>query len=65
MNSVFLGIFLLLIGGGLLYFTGNLLVKGSSSFALRHGVSQFVVGLTIVAFGTSAPEFFVSFIVHK
>lgn len=36
------------------------LVKGSSSLALRSGLSSLVVGLTIVAFGTSSPEMVVS-----
>ena len=47
-------------GGVLLYFGGEWLVSGSSSFALRRGVSKLTVGLTIVAFGTSAPELFIS-----
>lgn len=53
-------IVLILAGGGLLYIGGNWLVSGSSSFALRRGVSKLIVGLTIVAFGTSAPELFIS-----
>lgn len=36
------------------------LVRGSSSLALRAGLSPLVVGLTIVAFGTSSPELVVS-----
>lgn len=36
------------------------LVKGSSSFALRAGLSRLMVGLTIVSFGTSSPELVVS-----
>ncbi len=55
-----LTILLLLAGAAFLYTGGNWLVQGSSSFALRHGVSKLVVGLTIVAFGTSAPELFIS-----
>jgi cation:H+ antiporter len=55
-----LTILLLLSGATFLYIGGNWLVQGSSSFALRHGVSKLVVGLTIVAFGTSAPELFIS-----
>jgi len=43
-----------------LYLGGNWLVNGSSSFAIRHNVPKLVVGLTIVAFGTSAPELFIS-----
>jgi len=36
------------------------LVRGASCLAERLGVSQLVIGLTMVAFGTSAPELFVS-----
>lgn len=36
------------------------LVRGSSSFALRMGVTPLVIGLTIVAFGTGSPEMIVS-----
>jgi len=36
------------------------LVRGSSSAALRLGITPLVVGLTIVAFGTGSPEFAVS-----
>jgi cation:H+ antiporter len=39
-----------------------LLVRGASSLAVRLGVPELVVGLTIVAFGTSAPELIVSFL---
>ena len=35
---------------------GELLVRGASALARTFGVSPFVVGLTVVAFGTSAPE---------
>jgi cation:H+ antiporter len=59
---MFLGIVYLLVGGVFLYFSGDLLVKGASSLAIRFKLSQFFIGLTIVALGTSAPEFFVSFI---
>lgn len=44
----------------LLYFGAEGLVRGSSSLGLRFGLSPLVVGLTIVAFGTSAPELAVS-----
>lgn len=37
------------------------LVRGSSSLALRLGVTPLMVGLTVVAFGTSSPELVVSF----
>jgi len=50
-----------IISGLLLLFLGaELLVKGSSAIAVRFGISHLVVGLTIVAFGTSAPELVIS-----
>ena len=45
---------------GILIFAGDLLVKGASRIALQLHLSPLVVGLTIVAFGTSAPELFIS-----
>lgn len=50
----------LLVGLVLLYFGAEGLVRGSSSLALRLGLSPLVVGLTVVAFGTSSPELVVS-----
>jgi cation:H+ antiporter len=48
--------------GGLTYLlvAGDLLVRGSVALAKRARIPPFVVGLTIVGFGTSAPELFVS-----
>ncbi len=51
-----LHLFLLLLGLGLLLGGGDLLVRGASSLAKSLGVSSLVIGLTVVAFGTSAPE---------
>ena len=51
-----------LVGFVLLYFSAEWLVKGSSSLARSLGVSPIVIGLTVVAFGTSAPELVVSLI---
>ena len=48
--------FLLLIGLALLLGGGNFLVTGASALARNLGVSPLVIGLTVVAFGTSAPE---------
>lgn len=48
------------IGLGLLVFGADGLVRGASRLAARVGVSPLVIGLTIVAFGTSAPELAVS-----
>ena len=54
---------LILIGGLLLILFGaNYLVEGSSSIAKKFGISEFVIGLTIVGIGTSAPEMVVSFL---
>lgn len=44
----------------LLFVGAEGLVRGSSSLALRAGLSRLMVGLTIVAFGTSSPELVVS-----
>lgn len=48
-----IGLFVLIMGG-------DFLVRGASSIALRLHISPLVVGLTIVAFGTSAPELLIS-----
>ena len=53
-------IVLLIIGLIVLIVGGDYLVRGSSSIALRLHLSPLVVGLTIVAFGTSAPELVIS-----
>lgn len=51
---------LLLVGLGLVVLGADWLVDGASSIARRAGMSQFVIGLTIVGFGTSCPELVVS-----
>lgn len=51
---------MLLAGFVALFFGGELFVRGSAALALRLGVSSLFIGLTIVAFGTSSPELFVS-----
>lgn len=45
-----------ILGVALLYFGGELLVRHAVALARRIGMSPLVVGLTVVAFGTSAPE---------
>ena len=47
---------ILTLGVGVLYFGAEWLVRGSARLAASLGVSPIVVGLTIVSFGTSAPE---------
>ena len=51
-----------LVGFVMLYYCAEWLVKGSSSLARSLGVTPVVIGLTVVAFGTSAPELVVSLI---
>jgi cation:H+ antiporter len=53
-------ILLLFIGLALLLGGGEVLVKGAVSIAKRMHISPMVVGLTVVSFGTSAPELLVS-----
>ena len=53
---------LLIVGFVLLIKGADFLVDGASSIARRLQVSDLVIGLTVVAFGTSTPEFFVNII---
>ena len=55
-------ILILIIGLILILLGANFLIDGASSIARRSGLSEFVIGLTIVGIGTSAPEMVVSFI---
>ena len=48
-----------MLGLVLLYYGAEWLVKGSAEIAIKFGISPLVVGLTVVAFGTSAPELLV------
>lgn len=51
---------LLLLGIVILIVAGDLMVRGAAALARHWGVPSLIVGLTIVAFGTSAPEMVVS-----
>ncbi len=55
-----LDIILFIVGLIILYYGAEWLVKGSSGLARSLGLSPLVIGLTIVAFGTSSPEIVVS-----
>lgn len=55
-----INLILLLVGLGLVVLGADWLVNGASSIARRAGISEFVIGLTIVGFGTSCPELVVS-----
>jgi len=59
MNDLQIALFILGGSGGL-FLGAEGLVRGSSSLAVRFGISPLVVGLTIVAFATSSPELVVS-----
>jgi cation:H+ antiporter len=54
--ALFLHIAYLIVGLAMLYYGAEWLVAGSSRLALRLGITPLAVGLTVVAFGTSAPE---------
>ena len=54
---------LLLVGGFVILIKGaDWLVDGASAIAKRFGISDLVIGLTVVAFGTSMPEFVVNMV---
>ena len=59
---MFLSIFWFIFGLALILVGANILTDGAASLAKRLGISDLVVGLTIVAFGTSAPELVISVI---
>jgi cation:H+ antiporter len=52
----------LAVGSTMLYFGAEWIVKGGVSIAARLGIPPLVIGLTVVAFGTSLPELVVSII---
>ena len=56
-----LQILLLISGLLLILFGANWLVDGSTSIARKTGISEFVIGITIVGIGTSTPEMVVSY----
>ena len=53
-------IFLLFLGSIMLYLGSEWIVKGGVAIAEKYGICTIVIGLTVVAFGTSAPEFAVT-----
>lgn len=54
--DLLLSIVLLVVGLAMLIVGGDLLVRGATDLARLLGVSELIIGLTVVAFGTSAPE---------
>ena len=59
-SGTLIAVFKLVAGFVLLYFGGDWLVNGGVALARRFRISPLVIGMTIVAFGTSAPELLVS-----
>ena len=57
-----MSILFLLVGLGLILSGANFLTDGAAALAKRFNISSLVIGLTIVAFGTSAPELTVSIV---
>jgi cation:H+ antiporter len=55
-----INLLILIVGFALLIKCADILVDGAASFAKKMGISTIVIGLTIVAFGTSAPELIVN-----
>lgn len=53
-------LFYIALSLGLLFYGAENLVRGAASVALKAGLSRLMVGLTVVAFGTSSPELVVS-----
>lgn len=53
-------VLILILGLGVLVLGGEFLVKGAVSFSSAMKISPLIVGMTVVAFGTSAPELLVS-----
>src|SRR6185503_4241359 len=51
-----LNIGLLIVGTAILYWGAEWLIRGSAALARAWGVKPLVIGLTVVAYGTSAPE---------
>ena len=56
-----ISILLLIVGAALVLFGADRLTDGATALARRFGVTEMVIGLTVVAFGTSLPEFVTSF----
>lgn len=60
--TVLINILLFMAGIATLLIGGEFLIRGSSRLAKSLGINPIIIGLSIIAFGTSAPEFIVSLI---
>lgn len=61
-HGMWVGIVLIIVGFVALVKGADWLVDGASAIAKRFGISDLVIGLTVVAFGTSMPEFVVNMV---
>jgi len=61
-KSILVSIFFIVIGVVLLKFGGDLVVEKSTEIAIKFGVTERVIGLTIIAIGTALPELITSII---
>ncbi|MDQ7032324.1 MAG: calcium/sodium antiporter [Desulfonauticus sp.] len=59
---IFIDVFFIVCGAVLLWFGADFVVDSASAIAARFRISELIVGLTIVAMGTSLPEFMVTFL---
>ncbi|PKM71790.1 MAG: sodium:proton exchanger [Firmicutes bacterium HGW-Firmicutes-16] len=55
-------LFLLILGLAMIIKSADVLIDSSSKIARRYGISSFIIGITVIAFGTSAPELAVGII---
>ncbi len=60
MSEIWLSVVLVAVGLVMIYYGANWLINGSVVIAKRLNISHLIIGLTIVAFGTSTPELTVS-----
>jgi len=60
MSEIWLNAILVVIGLVMIYYGANWLINGSVAIAKKLNISHLIIGLTIVAFGTSTPELTVS-----
>ena len=61
-SSLPLQLLVIVVGIAIVLFGADKLTEGGASLARRMNIPQIVIGLTIIAIGTSMPEFFVSFV---
>lgn len=62
MTTMIINVLLIVVGVALVLFGADKLTEGASALARRMNVPEIIIGLTIVAAGTSAPELFVSLV---